>query len=63
MLDKIGEVFTKDYRDRVKCIEFIRNHIDDFKMNNEAEDIEKTVGRLKDINFVSAFSIKVGDFK
>lgn len=63
MLNKIGEVFTKDYRERVECIEFIREHINDFKINNEAEDIEITVGRLKNKGFVSEFSIKVGKFK
>lgn len=63
MLKKVLEVFTREYREETEYREYMERILDVFKLNNQSEDIEKKVNRLIDKNFVSHFSIEIGEFK
>lgn len=61
MLGKVLGVFTKEFREETAYREVMENMIDKLKLNNNSEDIEQKVKRLSDRNFVSNFTVKVGD--
>ena len=63
MLNKVCEVFTKEYRKETKYREFMEKMLHSFELNNKSEDVEKKVKRLVDKNFVSDFKVKVGEYK
>ncbi len=62
MLDKVKEVFTKEYREETEYREFMKSNVDFFKLKNKSESIDEKVARLSRINFVSEFNIEVEKF-
>ena len=47
MLNKVCEVFTKEYRKETAYQEFTAKMIQYFKLNNNSESVEDKVERLK----------------
>lgn len=62
MLRKVCEVFTKEYRKETEYREFMEKMLYRFELNNNSEDVEQKVRRLSDKNFVSNFTVKVGEY-
>lgn len=58
MLNKIFEVFTKEYKADTNYQEFMEKMLPNFKLNNKNESVETIVGRLTDHSYVSNFEIK-----
>lgn len=63
MLNRVSEVFTKEYREETAYREFMEKMRHNFELNNNSEDVEKKVKRLLDKNFVSNFRINTGEYK
>lgn len=59
---KIFEVFTKEFREETRYREFMKEMLNEFKINNKSESVEYKINRLKQIRFESEFSIKVGQY-
>lgn len=57
-LRKILYVFTKEYKDEIAYEEFIRRHINSFKLNDGNEDLEEKIKILKLNNFHSNFKVE-----
>lgn len=49
--------FTKEYREEVKYDDFMKQHVDAFKLNAGEFDVTETVNRLKAVNFESNFKM------
>lgn len=62
MLQEIKEVFSKQYQEDVKQLEFERSMRQYVKLNNESESIDDKIDRLRAMDFVSDCHIEVGDF-
>ena len=62
MMEKVFEVFTKEYKRETDYQEFAFGKIQDFKLKNKSESIETKIKRLTDKEFVSNFKISVGDY-
>ena len=59
MLKELIYVFTKEYREECLYREFLKSKVDSFKLSeNEEDDVDKKIKRLKQAEFVSNFSIK-----
>lgn len=63
MLNKIYEVFTKRYQDETKYREFIYDIIPEIKIKNKSRSIDEKMASLSDDDYVSNFSIKLGECK
>lgn len=63
MLSKIYEVFTKKYQDETKYREFIYDIIPEIKIKNKSRSIDEKMAFLSDDDYVSNFSIKLGECK
>jgi hypothetical protein len=48
ILSPILEVFTKEYREEAEYQEWAKKHIDYFKLNDNSEDINKKIERLRE---------------
>ncbi len=62
MLQEIKKVFSKEYQEDVKFLEFknlMRQYV---KLRNESESIDNKIERLKTLGYISNCHIKVGDF-
>lgn len=62
MLQEIKKVFSKEYQEDVKFLEFknlMRQYV---KLRNESESIDDKIGRLRTVGYVSDCHIKVGEF-
>ena len=62
MLNKVREVFTKEYRKETSYREIESSMLHNFKLKNKSESVEDKIKRLSDKNFVSEFKIRVGDY-
>lgn len=63
MLNKVYEVFTKEYKKETKYREFMEKMLPSFELNNKSEDVEEKVKRLVNKNFISNFKVSVGECK
>lgn len=62
MLQEIKRVFSKDYQEDVKFLEFksaMRQYV---KLKNESESIDIKMERLSTLGYTSDCCIKVGEF-
>lgn len=62
MLQEIKKVFSKEYQEDIKFLEFknlMRQYV---KLRNESESIDDKMGRLRTVGYVSDCHIKVGEF-
>lgn len=62
MLQEIKKVFSKDYQEDIKFLEFknlMRQYV---KLRNESESIDDKIERLKTLGYISNCHIKVGEF-
>lgn len=50
--------FTKEYQKEIKYREFMKEHINTFKLKNDNFDVEESVKILKKNNFESNFRMK-----
>lgn len=61
-LQKIKEVFTREYRENTKYREFLKQNSDRLKLKCEERfDLEERLKKLKDDDFQSNFRVKVDD--
>jgi hypothetical protein len=58
MLEKILEVFSKEYKEETKYLEFLEKNKNIFKLNDDSEDINLKIKRLSDKELKSDFKIK-----
>ena len=63
MVNKVREVFTKEYKRETRYQEFMERMVHVFELNNKSENIDDKIKRLKDKDFVSEFSIDLGEYK
>ena len=66
MFHEIKEVFTKEYREEVKRIEFENVMIKHIKLGvhtDDIETIEDKISRLQEAGYSSNCSIRVGGFE
>ena len=62
MLQEIKKVFSKEYREDVKFLEF-KNAMRQFvKLRSKSEGIDDKIGHLKTLGYISNCHIEVGDF-
>lgn len=61
MLQEIKNVFSKDYQENVKFLEFKNSMHQYVKLRNESESIDAKIEQLKTMGYVSNCHIKVGD--
>lgn len=47
MIKEILNVFTKEYREETKHMEFMQSHINDFKLKTDSESVDDKIERLK----------------
>lgn len=62
MLQEIKKVFSKEYQEDIKFLEFknlMRQYV---KLKNESESIDDKIERLKTLGYTSNCHIKVGEF-
>lgn len=62
MLQEIKKVFSKDYQEDIRFLEFknlMRQYV---KLKNESESIDEKVECLKTLGYISDCHIKVGEF-
>lgn len=62
MLQEIRKVFTKEYQEDVKFLEFknlMRQYV---KLKNDSESIDEKMERLRTLGYVSDCHIEVGEF-
>lgn len=62
MLQEIKKVFSKEYQEDVKFLEFKNSMRQYVKLRNESESIDNKIERLKTLGYISNCHIKVGDF-
>lgn len=62
MLQEIKQVFSKDYQEDVKFLEFKKSMRQYVKLRNESESIDDKIKRLNDLGYISDCHIKVGEF-
>lgn len=62
MLEKIREVFTEEYKKETEYQEYMKKMSNYFKLNNNSEDVEKKVERLKNKKYVSDFKVVIGKY-
>lgn len=62
MLNKVREVFTKEYRKETDYREMATKMLHNFRLKNTSESVEAKIKRLSDKNFVSEFKVNVGDY-
>ena len=62
MLQEIKKVFSKEYQEDVKFLEFKNSMRQYVKLRNESESIDDKIERLKTLGYISNCHIKVGDF-
>ena len=59
MLNKILEVFTREYKKETEYQEFIETVRNKFKLNYGMEDVEKGIELFKDKNVTTNFKISI----
>jgi uncharacterized protein YeeX (DUF496 family) len=59
MLNKILEVFTREYKKETEYQEFIETMRNKFKLNCGMEDVEKKIELFKDKNVTTNFKISI----
>ena len=47
MIKEILNVFTKEYREETKHMEFMQSHVNDFKLKTDSESVDDKIERLK----------------
>lgn len=57
MFKELKEVFSKKFKEKCEYKEYMQSKLDHFKLNDNAEDVEITIERLKNNNFKSNFSL------
>lgn len=62
MLQAIKSVFSKDYQENVKFLEFKNSMRQYVKLRNESESIDAKIERLKIMGYISNCHIKVCEF-
>ena len=62
MLEKVREVFTKEYRQETIYREFTSTMKSSFKLNNKSEPVEEKVKRLQGKGFISEFKVRVAEY-
>lgn len=62
MLQEIRKVFSKDYQEDVKFLEFKNSMRQYVRLRNESESIDDKMGRLNTLGYISNCHIKVGEF-
>ena len=62
MIQEIRNVFSKDYQDDVKYVEYKNSMRQYVKLKNESESIDRKIERLKAEGYVSDCHIEVGEF-
>lgn len=62
MLQEIKKVFSKDYQEDIRFLEFKNLMRPYVKLKNESESIDEKVERLKTLGYISDCHIKVGEF-
>jgi hypothetical protein len=62
MLQEIKSVFSKDYQENVKFLEFKNSMCQYVKLRNGNESIDVKIERLKTMGYISNCHIKVGEF-
>lgn len=62
MLQEIKKVFSKDYQEDIRFLEFKNSMRPYVKLKNESESIDEKVERLKTVGYISDCHIKVGEF-
>lgn len=62
MLSKVREVFTKEYRNETRYREMAFKILHNFRLRVASESVEDVIERLSDKNFVSEFTVNVGDY-
>ncbi len=62
MLQEIKRVFSKDYQEDIRYLEFKNLMRPYVKLKNESEKIDEKVERLKTLGYISDCHIKVGEF-
>lgn len=64
MFKKIGQVYTKQYKDETRLFNYMKNEgKEKIMIRNESEEVDVKINRLKDIDFTPVFHIEVGDFE
>lgn len=59
MLNKILEVFTREYKKETEYQEFMETVRNKFKLNYGMEDVEKGIELFKDKNVATNFKISI----
>lgn len=62
MLNKVREVFTREYREETNYRELASKMLCRFRLKNTSESVEVKVKRLSDKSFVSEFKVNVGEY-
>lgn len=62
MLNKVREVFTKEYREETNYRERAFQMLQNFSLKNTSESVEDKIKRLSDKNFISEFKVDVGEY-
>lgn len=57
MLDKIFNVFTKEYRKETRYMEYMESMKEQIYLKDYGEDVDIKIKRLISINFISKFYI------
>lgn len=62
MLNKVREVFTREYREETNYRGLASKMLCRFRLKNTSESVEVKVKRLSDKSFVSEFKVNVGEY-
>lgn len=63
MLDKIGYLFTQEYKNNVEYYDFLEKQSDKIKLKNRSESIDSKIERLINKGIKPSFRIKIGRYQ